>query len=194
MAVGGALGNDLDKPDASLAPTTSPTPGITEPVPSDARELAQKILQKVGEGSIWIDPLHVTQLDPYAIGGVVPADCKIDTRIMQVILIAQQRFGTISVSSLNRRCTQELYGLGEASMHWQGRAVDFSVLGGTILTGNDAESIAMVKILDQIAPADSGVGQAQCRSPITTRIAEYRDGCNHLHFELGWSDEPLIGQ
>ncbi len=161
----------------------------------DEKTLATQIIAATDRGEIiWWGDLTETldQITRYANGEPIPPDCTDDPRVMQTILIAVDLFDTLSVNSLNRRCSGSTVGLGEASYHWSGMAVDLGALGGTYTTGGDANSIRMIKAFGEVANVDSGVGQLGCDGrPVLTTFREFEDSCNHLHLEVGKNDEPF---
>ncbi|MCU1419851.1 MAG: hypothetical protein JWR57_1020, partial [Mycetocola sp.] len=95
--------------------------------------------------------------------------------------------------------TGQIVGAGTASTHYKnggGKAVDFTRLGKTGLTGADAASIKFISLLDPVMPDGTNVGQANCRKGAGTGLAlknlnQFTDACHHLHIDVGTTDEPL---
>jgi len=166
----------------------------------DDQLLAQELVVHADDGSLrGLVPDHIRQIRWIASGRGVPG-CGIDTRILQIMVIAVRYFDEVGVSSINRACTAELLGAGAESWHYRdggGRAVDFYSLDGVALTGADARSLRLIGLLDPSMPAGSRVGQAQCRSAAGITLAlslwtDIDDDCTHLHIDVGESDEPLL--
>jgi len=166
----------------------------------DDQLLAQELVVHADDGSLrGLVPDHIRQIRWIAHGESVPG-CGIDTRVLQIMVIAVRYFDEVGVSSINRRCTAELLGAGAESWHYKsggGRAVDFYSLDGVALTGADAQSLRLIGLLDPSMPEGSRLGQAQCRSAAGITLAlslwtDIADDCTHLHIDVGGSDEPLL--
>ena len=166
----------------------------------DDQLLAQELVAHANDGSLdGLVPDHIKQIRWIAHGERVQG-CGIDTRILQIMVIAVRYFDQVGVSSINRNCTAELLGAGAESWHFRnggGRAVDFYSLDGVSLTGADAQSLRLIGLLDPSMPEGSRVGQAQCRraAGITlalSRWTDIADGCNHLHIDVGQADGPIL--
>lgn len=179
---------------------TAAAGGSDCPISVDAQLLAQELVVHANDGSLrGLVPDHIKQIRWIAHGERVPG-CGIDTRILQVMVIAVRYFDEVGVSSINRNCTAELLGAGAESWHFKnggGRAVDFYSLDGVALTGADAQSLRLIGLLDPSMPEGSRVGQSQCRSAAGITLALSRwtdidDGCNHLHIDVGEATEPLL--
>jgi hypothetical protein len=165
-------------------------------VPSgDAKSLAQQIMAAADQGKIlWWEPAARDQINAYATGQPIAANCTVDTRILQLIVMATTMYDVFSINSLNRACIGDEAGIGQASMHWKGKAVDFGDFNGVQVTGADPESIRFIQAFDKVAPRDAGVGQLQCRGgQKMTTLREFDDTCHHLHIELGTSETQLGG-
>ncbi len=136
-------------------------------VSGDAQELASQIMAYSATGKVaWLDVRFRQQVQAYANGGAVSPECTLDPRVLQVILLAVQREGSVGISSLNRRCTGQTPGAGRASYHWKGKAVDFYSLGGRVIhTSSEPQVLDLIQFLGPIVPKGSGVGQIQCRRP-----------------------------
>jgi len=166
----------------------------------DAKLLAQELVVHADDGSLrGLVPDHLRQIRWIANGDRVPG-CGIDTRILQIMVIAVRYFDEVGVSSINRNCTSELLGAGAESWHFKnggGRAVDFFSLNGVALTGADSQSLRLIGLLDPSMPAGSRVGQAQCRTAagITLGLSlwgDIADECNHLHIDVGGARDDLL--
>ena len=168
-------------------------PGGTLPG-GDAKTLAQQIMAAADQGKIlWWEPAARDQINVYANGQAITPNCTVDTRILQLIVMAIGMYDVFSINSLNRACIGDEAGIGQASMHWKGRAIDFGNFNGTQVTGADPDSIRFIQAFSNVAPRDAGVGQLQCRGgQKLTTLREFDDTCHHLHIELGASDDPLV--
>jgi len=163
-------------------------------VSDDAQEVAQQILAYQALGKVsWLDVRFRQQVQAYADGGTVSPNCTIDTRILQVIVLAVQREGSVGISSINRRCTGQTPGAGRASFHWKGKAVDFYSLGGTVVrTAHEPQPLDLIQFLGPIVPKGSGVGQVQCRPAVPLgNFHTFPDSCNHQHVQLSDDTAPL---
>lgn len=165
-------------------------------IDADAQQVARTLTDAMDEGKLSVVGDYAIQVRRMAAGD--PREgCSIDIAILQVIAFTLQQFETVTVSSLNRRCTGSTPGAGTRSYHWKGQAVDFSVLDDQLATGADANSLELVKLLDPIVPAGlAGVGQSNCRmeqgEPIFFQhFIQFPDSCNHLHVEVRTAGKPL---
>jgi hypothetical protein len=179
---------------------TTAAGGSDCPISVSARLLAQELVVHADDGSLrGLVPDHLRQIRWIAHGDRVPG-CSVDTRVLQIMVIAVRHFDEVGVSSINRNCTGELLGAGEESWHYRdggGRAVDFFSLNSVPLTGADVQSLRLIGLLDPSMPEGSRVGQSQCRAEAGITLALSRwtdivDGCNHLHIDVGGTDAPLL--
>jgi hypothetical protein len=179
--------------DAACASTVS--------VSGDAKALAANLVKGIDNGTITgLSPDHLKEIRWIAEGQTV-ANCGIDTRILQVITVAYQTFGKIGISDINRACTGQRPGAGNASAHvvnGGGHAVDLYSLGGVATNGYDANAIKLLKTLDPIMANDSGTGQADCRAAhgdsltLKNITRQFADSCNHVHIEVDpMGSEPM---
>jgi hypothetical protein len=189
------------EPAALIVQTLTVAAGGSDcPISVDDRVLARELVAHADDGSLrGLVPDHLRQIRWIAHGERVPG-CGIDTRILQIMVIAVRYFDEVGVSSINRNCTAELLGAGAESWHYKnggGRAVDFFSLDGVPLTGADARSLRLIGLLDPSMPEGSRVGQAQCRSAAGITLALSRwtdiaDGCDHLHIDVGGAVDDLL--
>lgn len=161
-------------------------------VGADQQALAQELVKAADDGRLRGSvPDHIKEIRWIAQGKTV-ADCGIDTRILQVMVLAVRNFQSVGVSDINRKCTHQIEGAGTESAHYVdggGHAVDFYMLDGHNLTGADGESIRLLSLLDAVMPAGSGAGQSECRAsagdPIQlTNFHQFADTCNHQHIDV----------
>ena len=162
----------------------------------DARQLAQGLVTAIDSGRLSVYGAHEQQIRDMA-AGTASQECRIDVGVLQIITFTLQHFDTVTVSSLNRRCTGETPGAGTRSYHWKGQAVDFSVLNGRGVTGWDSNSLKLAQLLNPYMPAGlAGIGQSDCRadhgvSLMLSNFIQFPDGCNHFHVEIRQPDTPL---
>lgn len=158
----------------------------------DSQVLAQELVTHLDDGTLSGPTRHMAQIRSIAEGVVVP-DCGIDSRILQVIVIAVRQFDQVGVSSINRKCTDEILGAGALSSHYidgGGHAVDFNSLNGHRLTGADGLSLRLIGVLDPPMPTGSRIGQVQCRAIagvplVLENFGQLNDHCTHLHVDMG---------
>ncbi|TFD66286.1 hypothetical protein E3T50_08610 [Cryobacterium gelidum] len=165
----------------------------------DAVGLAQQLVTAADNGQLrGLVPDHLKEIRWIATGQTVP-DCGIDTRILQVMVLAVNQFHQVGVSDINRKCTGQLLGAGTQSSHWingGGGAVDFYSLGGRSLTGADGQSLRLIGLLDPIMPPGARIGQADCRREAGINLAllhftPFDDTCNHLHLDVAFTADPM---
>lgn len=159
------------------------------PIDGDNRELALRLVSAMDEGRL-VGSDYLQQLRDIA-NGTAHADCGVDSRIMQILLIALNTFEQVAVSDLNRRCTGSLEGAGENSSHYRdggGMAVDIYALNGAPVTGGDDVSLDLLRALDPHVPPGSRTGQANCRSESPLRVfSDFEDTCNHVHIDVAYA-------
>lgn len=168
-------------------------------VGSDARTLAAGLVAKIDAGTITgLSPDHLREIRWIA-DGDTRANCGIDTRILQVITIAANTFGSVGISDINRACTGQILGSGLSSPHSAnggGHAVDFYSFDRTPTTGADANALKLLTALSPVMPAGSGTGQSQCRADagvsLDVSMTQFSDSCNHVHVAVDpYSTDPL---
>lgn len=171
----------------------------TANVPADARGAAQQLVAAQSAGLVSYEREDMwNQIAAYT--GTGPTQtCQVDVRVMQILLLAIEWYGSVGFSDLGRVCVNDCsYGAGSSSLHCQSPdlAVDLTNLGGQGLNGWDTKSVDFVQRLATVLPQGAGIGQADCRaehgvSVSTPGINQFKDSCNHLHIELGWTGAPL---
>ncbi|SMQ66991.1 hypothetical protein SAMN06295909_1397 [Plantibacter sp. VKM Ac-1784] len=163
------------------------------PIDGDNRELALRLVSAMDGGRL-VGSDYLQQLRNVA-NGTALTDCGIDSRIMQILLVALNTFEQVAVSDLNRRCTGSLEGAGENSSHYRdggGMAVDIYALNGSSVTGGDGLSLQLLALLDSVVPPGSRTGQSNCRnSPGFTHFDEFEDTCNHVHIDVAYANPGL---
>lgn len=125
--------------------------------------------------------------------GTASAQCQIDPRVLQILVLVLNKYGSVGVSDINRPCAGE--GLHcEYSAHCTSpsTAVDFNSIGGRTTTGGDPASLDLLAYLDTIMPKGSHAGQVQCRPAMTFQnITAFSDPCTHLHVDVRGTTAPL---
>ncbi|MEY9952060.1 hypothetical protein [Leifsonia sp. EB34] len=164
--------------DATTNSSVSPT----------VQALAVQLMGAVAAGRlVGSTPNHIPEIANLAEGKVVP-NCGVDYRVLQAISVALDNFSQVGISDINRKCTGQIEGAGVDSAHYAdggGHAVDFFLLNGSALTGGDAKSLQLIRLLDPLVPKGSGLGQSECRSSISVQnFAPFDDTCNHLHIDF----------
>ncbi|WP_295120107.1 hypothetical protein [uncultured Leifsonia sp.] len=150
--------------------------------------LAVQLMGAVAAGRlVGSTPNHIPEIANLAEGKVVP-NCGVDYRVLQAISVALDNFSQVGVSDINRRCTGQIEGAGTDSAHYAdggGHAVDFYLLNGSPLTGGDARSVQLIRLLDPLVPSGTGLGQVECRQSMSLdHFAPFDDTCNHLHIDF----------
>ncbi|MFK4850204.1 hypothetical protein ACI3KT_01095 [Microbacterium sp. ZW T6_19] len=137
----------------------------------------------------------MAQIQAYANGAmrVNPStgrECLIDAAILKALktVVVDKNF-SISISSLNRYCTNEQVGTGTASYHYRdggGHAVDINRVNGVTATGSTPQDLALINAMFSALPAPAGLGQIGCGGrnvTVPSGWVQFKDGCNHNHFE-----------
>lgn len=172
--------------DSTMNTTVSPT----------VQALAVQIMGAVAAGRlVGSTPNHLPEIANLAEGKAVPG-CGVDYRVLQAISIALDNFNQVGISDINRRCTGQIEGAGTDSAHYAdggGHAVDFYLLNGSPLTGGDAKSVQLIRILDPLVPNGTGLGQIGCRASMSLdNFKPFDDTCNHLHIDFLKSAGPAL--
>jgi hypothetical protein len=172
--------------DSTMNTSVSPT----------VQALAVQIMGAVAAGRlVGSTPNHLPEIANLAEGKAVPG-CGVDYRVLQAISIALDNFNQVGISDINRRCTGQIEGAGTDSAHYAdggGHAVDFYLLNGSPLTGGDAKSVQLIRILDPLVPNGTGLGQIGCRASMSLdNFKPFDDTCNHLHIDFLKSDGPAL--
>jgi hypothetical protein len=168
-------------------------PAVTASTPSlSDRQLAQRILNS---GRVTGDARYMSQIRAYANGNY---SCHINPTILWLINMTvspswEGGLGhTVSISSLNRRCTGVITSSGTGSYHYRsagGHAVDFAVVDGVKATGTTSTDLKLLRELLTRLPRGSGLGQSTCRSranalTMPAGITQFKDSCNHDHIQV----------
>ncbi|MDF2915832.1 MAG: hypothetical protein K0S70_49 [Microbacterium sp.] len=128
------------------------------------------------------------------VDGTTKDGCQVDTRILQLLVAALNKYGSVQISDMNRPCV----GIGthceSGSLHCKNPAVavDFNAVGGNVLLGSGKQDIEFLQWLDTVMPKGSQAGQVQCRpnTPLEN-FRQFEDPCSHQHIDLGSTTEPL---
>jgi hypothetical protein len=182
------LEEDPETPQSATAPDCNYT--------EDTRRLAAQLVHAMDVGRLR-GGNGISQIRNIAEGTESPS-CGIDIRILQLLAIALNSFDSLGVSDINRFCTNTVIGAGSNSWHYKdggGRAVDIYALNGTAATGNDANSRALLRLLDPLMPTGTGTGQLNCRtsSPLVLKnMRQFTDTCNHVHIDVGGATGGIL--
>lgn len=168
-----------------------------EGISTSPQELSQQLLQFGAAGQFEATSNTVKndilneEIAPIA-RGENRADCGIDTRILQSLVVLVKQYGYLRVSELNRRCpyiSSDVSCAGSSSMHCEStaRAVDLWKIGGVQVDGG-AETEPYLAFLNTFMPAGTNALQGQCgrtNDPAWTNLViGYIDDCTHQHVDL----------
>lgn len=165
-------------------------------VSGDQVELA-KTLKDAWEKGAFTDTYHPQMVEQEIlpiVDGTTKDGCQVDTRILQLLVAALNRYGSVQISDMNRPCV----GIGthctSGSLHCKNPAVavDFNAVGGNVLLGSGKQDIEFLTWLNTVMPKGSQAGQVQCRpnTPLSN-LRQFEDPCSHQHIDLGSTTEPL---
>jgi len=164
-------------------------------VSGDQKELATTLAAawKKGTFTDTYHPQTVEQEILPIVDGTIEPGCQVDTRILQILVAALNKYGSVQISDMNRPCV----GIGihcPGSLHCKNPAVavDFNAVGGKVLLGSGPADIEFLQWLNTIMPKGSQVGQVQCRpnTPLSN-IRQFEDDCSHQHVDLGGTTDKL---
>ncbi len=135
------------------------------------------------------DGRYMSQIKALANGN---GSCKINPTILKMLVGIIEEGHTITMSSLNRRCTGVLTASGSASYHYRdggGHAVDVVSFDGQGTNGGNAASVNYLKLALKYIPSGSGVGQFQAGGcgasfDFPEGISNFADSCNHVHIQV----------
>lgn len=161
---------------------------VTVPVTASSQKLGEQIIAAYNAGRIrFLAPSALPQFQWIAQGKAV-TNCGVDYRVLQTVVVALQLFNEIGISSVNRRCTDQVVGAGTESAHWVdggGHAIDFFEFDNQEVTGGDANDVLFLKSLNVISPKGVDAGQSNCRSLIPlSNINQFADYCTHQHIDF----------
>jgi hypothetical protein len=164
-------------------------------VSGDEVQLATILANAWEEGTL-TDPYHPQMVEQQIlpiVDGTVQPGCKVDPRVLQLLVAALNKYGSVQISDLNRPCV----GLSincPISRHCKNpaMAVDFNAVGGKPLLGSGPANTEFLTWLDTVLPPGSQAGQGQCPArPVLANIAQFTDPCTHQHIDLGTTTAPL---
>lgn len=184
-------------PSPSLSP--SPSPSKECAVSGTAQQLAATLVQFQQSGTFSTESTHVFTAEIAATAsGTVTRACQVDVRVLQMLVLVIQKFGSVRVSDLGRPCTgSTLHCPSSAHCHIPDLAVDFTMVGGHAVNGFSLRTIELLRFLDGVLPSGSWAGQSACRTvagdaQTFTHLAQFPDTCTHQHIDLhGAGDAPL---
>lgn len=160
------------------------------------QQLAQEILNR-GAAS---NPTSIldNEIRPLATTGVPQsANCTVDVRLLQMLVIIERKYGGIYITDINRPCIGSTLNCSY-SPHCllPAKAVDMTSVGGRSLTGygNDLD-IDLLKFVDTFVPPNTYAEQKKCRAGVAhsfTNIVEFdQTECDHQHIDFGHTSEAL---
>jgi hypothetical protein len=165
-------------------------------VSGDQVELAKTLTDAWKKGT-FTDTYHPQMVEqeilPIA-SGTPKAGCQVDTRILQILVAALNKYGSVQISDMNRPCVGITTNCSSGSLHCKvpAVAVDFNAVGGNVLLGAGPATADFLHWLDEVLPEGSQAGQLQCRAALPLQhIRQFEDGCSHQHIDLGSSTSPL---
>ncbi len=169
--------------------------GTTTPVSGNAQRLAQQIL---ANNKISLEGTDVAQdVQDAANGQPGTAGVPTSSAILKLIATVGQSHSVV-ITAIQSGGTGHCIENGVATPksacpddpHYNGDAVDFGELDGTLITGRNPPAITIMQLAFPLLPSGSGFGQNECGSQYSTN-AELPDGditfndtCNHLHVQV----------
>jgi hypothetical protein len=160
-------------------------------ISGDSRQLAQLLIDGHAKGTFTqSEPAMFTQEIQATANGTVTARCQVDPRVLQILVLTMQHFGSVGISDLGRPCVGSTLNC-PSSPHCSipNLAIDFISIGGQGLNGSTAPDIALLRYLDTLLPDGAWAGQSECRAasgdPIhLDHIGQFADTCNHQHVDI----------
>lgn len=175
------------------APTDGASAGASgcSTVSGNAQQLAQTLVDARAKGTFTtLVPAMFTDEIEATASGTVTAKCQVDTRVLQMLVLVLEKFGTVGISDLGRPCVGSTLDC-PSSPHCTipDLAVDFTTIDGQVLNGSNAADIALLEYLDTILPDGSWGGQSECRTAAGNalhldHIAQFPDTCTHQHIDI----------
>jgi hypothetical protein len=168
-------------------------------VSSDPQALAAALLTAYGDGTLRDSrPAMITdEIAPMA-AGTASAQCSIDVRVLQAMVLVLDRFASVGVSDLGRPCAgMSLDCPGSAHCAAPDLAVDFVSVGGEPVNGYSTADAELLRFLDGIVPRGTSAGQSQCRAQHDQpairleNISRFPDDCTHQHIDFHATTAPL---
>lgn len=170
--------------DESSSNSGEPEPTDNELVSGEAKQLANDILNS---GKVNVDAKYASQIKDIAEG---KSNCNVNPTILQLIATIAKKH-SITISSLNRYCTNTLTASGTGSYHYReggGHAVDISIVDGQASTGGTQKDLSLLREVLPALPKGSGIGQVNCRGggslSLPEGVTEFNDSCNHIHIQV----------
>ena len=183
---------------SSAASTAGSATGCST-VSGNAQQLAQALVNAHAKGTFTtLVPAMYSQEIQATANGTVTTKCQVDTRVLQIIVLVLNKFGSVGVSDLGRPCVGDSLDC-PSSPHCAipDLAVDFTSIGGQVLNGSNTPDIALLHYLDTVLPDGSWAGQSECRTesgdPVALEyLGQFPDTCTHQHIDIrGAGTAPL---
>ena len=175
------------------------TESVCPVLSGNAQQLAQKLAEAHTKGSFTtLVPAMYTQEIEATANGTATTKCQVDTRVLQMLVLVLNKFGSVGISDLGRPCVgSSLHCPSSPHCHIPDLAVDFTSVGGQVLNGADAPDIGLLRFLDTVLPDGSWAGQSECRTKAgdavhLDHIGQFPDTCTHQHIDIrGAGTAPL---
>jgi hypothetical protein len=157
----------------------------------DAQQLAQTLADAHDHGTFTTlrPAVYTAEIAATATGTVTP-QCRVDTRLLQLLVRVIGRFGAVGISDLGRPCVGSTLNC-PSSPHCAipDLAVDITSVGGEVLNGANSADVALLTYLDTILPTGSWAGQSECRVQAgdavrLEHIGQFPDTCTHQHIDI----------
>lgn len=176
---------------SASAPATAVTP-TTLP------ELTAKLVAAHNAGNLTTVPASIYTKEIASPSG----DCTVDIRVLQILSMAIDKFGSAEVTDIQRPCIGSNLNCGAPtySVHCvaPALAMDIDKLGGQSVNGSSAVTLQYLDMINSVAtgPGGNGIGvnagQIQCRnSNPWTHINVFNDSCDHQHIDFRNISAPL---
>ncbi|MEA9984791.1 DUF4214 domain-containing protein [Subtercola sp. RTI3] len=185
----------------TLSAVGAPPASAASTVSNSPQQLAQALVSAHNSGAFTTDPttIYDREIVPVSQGQTL-GGCAVDVRVLQVLVLVINRFGSLRVSDLQRPCIGSNLNCGPPtySVHCvvPGEAIDFANVGGVGLNGSNAQNILLLQFLDNVVPNGTNAGQSQCRTAAgnslnLANIDQFADSCNHQHVDFRNTDASL---
>ena len=167
------------------------TKSVCSMLSGNAQQLAQTLVEAHTKGTFTtLVPAMYTQEIEATANGTVTTKCQVDTRVLQMLVLVLDKFGSVGISDLGRPCVGDsLHCPSSPHCHISDLAVDFTSVGGQVLNGAGAPDIGLLRFLDTVLPDGSWAGQSECRTEAgdaihLDHIGQFPDTCTHQHIDI----------
>ncbi|WP_156351833.1 hypothetical protein [Agreia sp. Leaf210] len=139
------------------------------------------------------DAAYQKSIVPLAETGSVTPNCAVDVRILQLMVLTVQNFGSMRVNELNRPCIGSSLNC-PSSVHCSdpAKAIDIGLVGGQSVGNSGARTHELLNFLDGVVPSNTVAGQVGCHpSWPLSNIAYIADSCGHQHIDFSRTSAPM---